>query len=147
MRLKVLGILGMVLMTSCSVEKAGISPTTNLVAVQDNASKNTNFGKNIEWARYASEITNAFETIRPFSEKEMNDGVSELKFYTSEYLYAIQEHNMVGREKAYYKYEQVYKKLQKNKRKLNEEEQEILNRFLVNIKTNMSLIETTKDKP
>lgn len=57
----------------------------------------------------------------------------------------MKEHNTVGKEKALYNYEKSYKKIQKLKNNLNEDEQEILNRFLVNIKTNVTLIESLKD--
>ena len=77
----------------------------------------------------------------------MNEEVLALKFTISEYLYAVKEHNMIGKEKSFFNYEKSYKKLQKLKNKLNPEEQDILNRFLVKIKTNISLIESLKDTP
>lgn len=148
MKLKVLCFLGIVLLaTSCSVEKMGISPTANLISNEKKAEISAkNFGNNIELIKYSSEITNALEQYS-FPQKEVNKEISDLKFYVQEYLYAIREYNTIGREKAFYKYEQAYKKAQKQKHKLREEEQEILNRFLVNIKTNMSLIENLKDQP
>lgn len=147
MNKKVLSIIGLALLTiSCSVERAGVSPIANLTINNQNNSLSTkNLGENIELIKYASEITNAFDS-HSFTQKEVNETVSELKFYVSEYLYAVKEHNIVGQDKALYKYEQTYKKVQKKKSKLNPEEQEVLNRFLVNLKTNMSLIENLKDK-
>ena len=97
--------------------------------------------------KYSAEITNSFAKNKVYSNDDVNKQIATLKFHITEYLYAVKEYNTVGKEKALYNYEKSYKKLQKQKNKLPEYEQEVLNRFLVNIKTNVSLIESLKNTP
>ena len=147
--MKILGISFCLLLVSCSVEKVSVSPATTLlseVSYDTFADAADGIESKIEFINYSSELNNAFQnSLISFSKKEVNEEVSALKFTISEYLYAVKEHNMVGKEKSFFNYEKSYKKLQKLKNKLNPEEQDILNRFLVKIKTNISLIESLKD--
>ena len=147
--MKILGISFCLLLVSCSVEKVSVSPATALlseVSYDTFTDVVDGIETKIEFINYSSEINNAFQnSLISFSKKEVNEEVSALKFTISEYLYAVKEHNMVGKEKSFFNYEKSYKKLQKLKNKLNPEEQDILNRFLVKIKTNISLIESLKD--
>ena len=149
--MKILGISFCLLLVSCSVEKVSVSPAKALlseVSYDTFADAADGIETKIEFINYSSEINNAFQnSLISFSKKEVNEEVSALKFTISEYLYAVKEHNMVGKEKSFFNYEKSYKKLQKLKNKLNPEEQDILNRFLVKIKTNISLIESLKDTP
>lgn len=147
--MKILGISFCLLLVSCSVEKVSVSPATALlseVSYDTFTDAADGIETKIEFINYSSEINNAFQnSLISFSKKEVNEEVSALKFTISEYLYAVKGHNMVGKEKSFFNYEKSYKKLQKLKNKLNPEEQDILNRFLVKIKTNISLIESLKD--
>ena len=147
--MKILGISFCLLLVSCSVEKVSVSPATTLlseVSYDTFADAADGIETKIEFINYSSEINNAFQnSLISFSKKEVNEEVSALKFTISEYLYAVKEHNTIGKEKSFFNYEKSYKKLQKLKNKLNPEEQDILNRFLVKIKTNISLIESLKD--
>ena len=149
--MKILGISFCLLLVSCSVEKVSVSPATALlseVSYDTFTDVVDGIETKIEFINYSSELNNAFQnSLISFSKKEVNEEVSALKFTISEYLYAVKEHNMVGKEKSFFNYEKSYKKLQKLKNKLNPEEQDILNRFLVKIKTNISLIESLKDTP
>ena len=149
--MKILGISFCLLLVSCSVEKVSVSPATTLlseVSYDTFADAADGIETKIEFINYSSELNNAFQnSLISFSKKEVNEEVSALKFTISEYLYAVKEHNMVGKEKSFFNYEKSYKKLQKLKNKLNPEEQDTLNRFLVKIKTNISLIESLKDTP
>lgn len=145
MKIRIFGLLIILSLVSCSVEKANLSPVSNIVS---DISSSRDFSKSFESSthiiKYSSEITNSFSQIPSFSKKEINDEISNLKFYISEYIYAIKEYNTVGKEKALFNYEKSYKRIQKLKNKLPLTEQDILNRFLVNIKTNMSLLESQK---
>ena len=147
--MKILGISFCLLLVSCSVEKVSVSPATALlseVSYDTFTDAADDIETKIEFINYSSEINNAFQnSLISFSKKEVNEEVLALKFTISEYLYAVKEHNMIGKEKSFFNYEKSYKKLQKLKNKLNPEEQDILNRFLVKIKTNISLIESLKD--
>lgn len=149
--MKILGISFCLLLVSCSVEKVSVSPATALlseVSYDTFADAADGIETKIEFINYSSEINNAFQnSLISFSKKEVNEEVSALKFTISEYLYAVKEHNTIGKEKSFFNYEKSYKKLQKLKNKLNPEEQDTLNRFLVKIKTNISLIESLKDTP
>ena len=149
--MKILGISFCLLLVSCSVEKVSVSPAKALlseVSYDRFADAADDIETKIEFINYSSEINNAFQnSLISFSKKEVNEEVSALKFTISEYLYAIKEHNTIGKEKSFFNYEKSYKKLQKLKNKLNPEEQDILNRFLVKIKTNITLIESLKDTP
>ncbi len=149
--MKILEISFCLLLVSCSVEKVSVSPATALlseVSYDTFTDVADDIETKIEFINYSSEINNAFQnSLISFSKKEVNEEVSALKFTISEYLYAVKEHNTIGKEKSFFNYEKSYKKLQKLKNKLNPEEQDILNRFLVKIKTNISLIESLKDTP
>lgn len=149
--MKILGISFCLLLVSCSVEKVSVSPATALlseVSYDTFADAADGIETKIEFINYSSELNNAFQnSLISFSKKEVNEEVSALKFTISEYLYAVKEHNTIGKEKSFFNYEKSYKKLQKLKNKLNPEEQDTLNRFLVKIKTNISLIESLKDTP
>ena len=149
--MKILGISFCLLLVSCSVEKVSVSPATTLlseVSYDTFADAADGIETKIEFINYSSEINNAFQnSLISFSKKEVNEEVSALKFTISEYLYAVKEHNTIGKEKSFFNYEKSYKKLQKLKNKLNPEEQDTLNRFLVKIKTNITLIESLKDTP
>lgn len=143
MKLKVLGLGICFLMMSCSVEKVNLSPTTSALSDTKNISPqrlSKDINHNIDFIKYSSEITNTLSLRNDFSNKEVNKTFADLKFNITEYIYAIREHNTVGKEKAYYNYENSYKKIQKQKSKLTPENQEILNRILVNVKTNLNLI-------
>ena len=50
----------------------------------------------------------------------------------------MEEYNMTGLKNAEKKFEKSYKNLQKLRKYLKREEDEVLNRYLVRIKTNMS---------
>lgn len=148
MRLKIFGLICCLSVISCSVEKVNLSPTSNYLTSIDKETPinfSNELGKNINFIQYSSEITNAFSSVSHFSKKEINEEISTLKYHISEYIYAVQEHNLVGEEKALYRYKNSYTKLQKLKNRLNEDEKEVLNRFLVNIKTKISLIASLKD--
>lgn len=143
MKLKVLSLGICFLAVSCSVEKVNLSPTTSIFTTTKNTSAKSiskDINDNIDFIKYSSEITNTLSLRDDFENKEVNKTFADLKFNITEYIYAIREHNTVGKEKAYYNYENSYKKIQKQKGKLSPENQEILNRILVNVKTNLNLI-------
>lgn len=148
MKLKRLGLVSCILAVSCSVEKVNLSPTSNFLSNAMDKKTLSRVPENMEtkadFIKYSSEITNCFHTISTFSDKNTNQEVDALKYNISEYIYAIKEHNTLGKEKAFYRYETSYKKIQKLKKKLPSDEQEILNRFLVKIKTNVYLIKSLK---
>ena len=144
-----LGILGgLLLATSCSVEKENLSPTTSIFdEIQSYTSKNIQqeIENQSNFILYSSEITNSFKAVKNLSYPIINSEISNLQFYITKFIYATQAYNDIDKEKAFSKYEKAYKKVKKLKNKLPDEEQQRLNQFLVKVKTNMSLIETIKD--
>ena len=135
---------------SCATERPSASPTRNLLSNITEKTPNhisRSISNDLNLMKYSVEITNSFAKNKVYSNDDVNKQIATLKFHITEYLYAVKEYNTVGKEKALYNYEKSYKKLQKQKNKLPEYEQEVLNRFLVNIKTNVSLIESLKNTP
>lgn len=90
---------------------------------------------------YASEITNASSSLQSFSNKKINDELQRLKFYLKDYIGAIEAQNATGKQRAYQSYEKSYKKIQGLKANIKGDEAEVLNRYLVLVKTNMSNLE------
>ena len=144
-----LGILGgLLLTTSCSVEKENLSPTKSIFdEIQSYTPKNIQqeIENQSNFILYSSEITNSFKEVKNLSYPAINPEIYNLQFYITEFIYATQAYNDIDKEKAFSKYEKAYKKVKKLKNKLPDEEQQRLNQFLVKVKTNMSLIETIKD--
>lgn len=104
-------------------------------------------GTNVELIKYTAELTNTTSSFPKFSDEDVNKEISRLKFNVSEYVYAVKEFNRTGKEKAFYNYENSYKKIQRLRNRLSPDEQNILNRFMVNIKTNITLVESLKSTP
>lgn len=63
--------------------------------------------------------------------------VTNLKIHLKDYIAAMQEYDLHNLDSAERKFEKSYKKLQKLRKFISKEEDEVLNRYLVRIKTNM----------
>ena len=87
---------------------------------------------------YSSEITNLIASFPKFSNDAINKEVVNLKYHLKDYIGAMEEYNMTGLKNAEKKFEKSYKNLQKLRKYLKREEDEVLKRYLVRIKTNMS---------
>lgn len=87
---------------------------------------------------YSSEITNLIASFPKFSNDAINKEVVNLKYHLRDYIGSMEEYNRTGLKKAEKKFEKSYKNLQKLRKYLKKEEDEVLNRYLVKIKTNMS---------
>lgn len=144
-------LLTILLLSSCATEKVNLSPIsanfTGTSSSKLSADTFENAGNNVEFIKYSSSLTNICNTFPKFKNQEVNKEISRLKFNISEYIYAVKEHNKVGKEKAFYNYEKSYKKIQRLRSGLTEDEQNLLNRFMVNIKTNITLLESLKSTP
>ncbi|WP_449401543.1 hypothetical protein [Chryseobacterium wanjuense] len=64
-----------------------------------------------------------------------------MKYSLQNYLYAIDANNASGKNRAIKNFEKSYKKIQKLRENLNKDDDEVLNRYLVRLKTNISAIE------
>ena len=135
----VLGVFG-----SCTTEKINLSPISNLE--QNNKYQNTNFSERTDLINYSSEITNLTSTIPKFSSDAVNKEIGNLKYYLKDYIGGLEVYNFVGMEKAHKNYQKSYKKLQGLKSYLKKDEAEVLNRYLVRIKTNMNTLESQQKK-
>lgn len=139
-----------IILGSCATDKVNLSPfSNNLTQVSSKTPKQmvNAVGTNVELIKYTAELTNTTSSFPKFSDEDVNKEISRLKFNVSEYVYAVKEFNRTGKEKAFYNYENSYKKIQRLRNRLSPDEQNILNRFMVNIKTNITLVESLKSTP
>lgn len=138
------------LLSFCATEKSNVSPVVSLMGnVSQSSSENliTNINNKTNFIKYSSDITNTLNSCSAFSNKKVNDEFLVLKFNIYEYIHSVREYNKVGEEKAFYGYEKSYKRLQKLKHKLSDEELQILDRTLIKIKTDITLIKSIKNTP
>lgn len=143
-RLFFLGVL--IIITSCATEKLNFSPLTNNFYSESkglNADKSLKKGIeiNIKENVNASEISNLISTFPKFKDPALNDEVTSLKYSLQNYLYAIDANNAGGKNRAVKDFERSYKKIQKLRKNLNKDDDEVLNRYLVRLKTNITVIE------
>ncbi len=128
---------------SCMAEKGNTSPLVTTfgeggTAVTISEKYYENFRKNTN----AAEITNLTSTFPVFSHKAVDKEVDNLKINLNNYIYAIESFNIRGKERSLKAVEESYKKLQHYRKKLNPDQDEVMNRYLVRIKTNMTILES-----
>ncbi|WP_144283494.1 hypothetical protein [Chryseobacterium echinoideorum] len=129
-----------VFINSCATEKPNLSPLTDSGTVSNSESSkgvNINITGNIN----ASEITNLISSFPKFSNSALNEEITVLKYTLQNYLYAVESGNISGKKKAIKNLEKSYKSIQKLRRFLKKDDDEVLNRYLVRLKTNVSVIE------
>ena len=131
---------------SCATEKINSSPLTGSfyseargseVSYETSKSLSVSISDNVN----ASEITNLVATFPTFKDEVLTKEVQNLKYGLQNYLYALDAGNTAGKERNFQNIEKSYKKIQKLRTKLNYDDNELLNRYLVKIKTNITLIE------
>lgn len=139
-----LGVL--LIITSCATEKQNFSPLSTGFYSEtkgsdsDKGTKNS-IDINVKSNVNASEISNLIATFPKFKNTALNSEIITLKYSLQNYLYAIDADNLSGKNKALKDFEKSYKKVQKLRTSLNKDDNEILNRYLVRLKTNVSAIE------
>lgn len=138
-RLFIVGIVS-VFITSCATEKLNLSPLSDSAA-GTNSEDSRGVGINITENINASEITNLISSFPRFSNSALNEEVTVLKYTLQNYLYAVESGNVSGKSKAVKNLEKSYKSIQKLRRFLKKDDDEVLNRYLVRLKTNISVIE------
>lgn len=132
-----------ILWTSCSVEKVNLSPLSNSFTSYSLSSNLVeNSSKSFDKVNYLSEITNTLSEFPTFSVQNLNAEIYKMKLYISDYIYAIKQNDNANKTKAYKNFTTTYKNIQNLKSNLTPEEVELLNRYLVKIKTNISLIDS-----
>ncbi|MGL6129246.1 hypothetical protein BBI01_21805 [Chryseobacterium artocarpi] len=144
-RLVFFGVL-IILTSSCATEKLNLSPLSNNFysdtkgSDSDRGSKKS-FNINIKENVNASEISNIISTFPKFKNNGLNDEITSLKYSLQNYLYAIDANNSAGKSRALKSFEKSYRKIQKQRQSLEKDDDEVLNRYLVRLKTNISVIE------
>lgn len=93
---------------------------------------------------YSSTISNLVSTFPKFKNVAVNNQVRELKQNLINYLYAIQTSNDKEKKKSLKSFEDNYKSIQKLRKHLKTDDDQVLNRYLVKIKTNISLLEAVE---
>ena len=68
--------------------------------------------------------------------------MANLKYHLKDYVGAMEAYNINGLNAAQRKFQKSYKKLQNLRKYLNADDDQVLNRYLVRIKTNMTLLES-----
>ncbi len=132
-------LISLLVAVSCSVEKINLSPVNDLPSGNNPDSFSYNQGKEI--IVYSSEITNLTATFPKFKNDAVNAEVANLKYQLKDYIGALEAYNINGMTHAQRRFEKSYKKLQNLRKYLNSDDDQVLNRYLVRIKTNMSLLE------
>ena len=134
-------------MISCSTEKLSLSPLYDSFNNESNkkvVNLPAEFKNKSSELFYASELSNQVSSFPLFKNKLVNEEVNKLKYNIKDYIYAVQEYNLVGRENALNNIEKSYKKIQKLRKNLSADDNDVINRYLVRIKSNISQLEASK---
>lgn len=127
---------------SCAAEGYNLSPMSNSLSADNDGiileAREFSLDKNIN----ASEISQLISTFPDFRNDAVNAQVSKLKVHLTDYLQALKAYNVEGKKRSLDDIEISYKKIQKLRKYLDADYSEILNRYLVRIKTNISEIES-----
>jgi len=95
---------------------------------------------------YASSISNLISTFPKFRNDAVNREVTSLKNSLTDYLNSVREFNQFSKNRSLNDFEKNYKKIQKLRKFMMQEDDEVLNRYMVKIKTNMNLLEAAQSK-
>jgi len=144
MRKTFLAVSTFCILWSCATEKGGnTSPVPAGVTAEQKSDQTGELSLKISENANAAEISNLLSTFPIFSKKEVNDEVSTLKYSLQNYLYAIDASNMKAKDKQLKRMQKSYRKIQKLRKSLSTDENDVLNRYLVRIKTNIAVIENS----
>ncbi len=130
-------------LASCSTEKITFSPVGgNLSSLNSATPLNRNFKEKSDVVFYSSELTNQMSTFPKFKNSAVNEEVAVLKKYIKDYVYALQVYNIDEKAQALDRVERSYKKIQKLRNFLNSDDDNVINRYLVRIKSNIAKLES-----
>jgi hypothetical protein len=126
-----------------------MSPLNNSTTSKTTAVKDLNtFNNYITQNENAAEITNLLSSFPKFSKnKSLNLEAASMIVNIQDYLYAVEAGNAPGKDRALKGFEKSYKKIQILRKNLTPDEDEVLNRYLVRIKTNINIIENYLNIP
>lgn len=125
---------------SCTSEKVTVSPMTGILSSEP-AVVNRNFQDQTDAVFYSSELTNAMSTFPKLQNTAVNEEVARLKKGVRNYVYALQQYNIDARKDALDEVEKSYKKIQTLRKFLNKDDDDVINRYLVRIKSNITKLE------
>ncbi|QCX53601.1 hypothetical protein [Elizabethkingia sp. JS20170427COW] len=142
-------LLTSLLSVSCSVETLSYNSRVersqnpmNLISSNKLANETINTMEiNVEQIKYISDLTNLINVFPKFHHSVVNDEVKNLKVALQAYIYSITEKNTKQKRKSYQDYVKSYRTLQKIKKYMNQDEKELLDRYLTRIKANVNSLE------
>lgn len=135
-------ILLILLTLSCSAEKINLSPIGDMTG----SSEMRSYSDRKNLIVYSSEISNLITSFPKFRNDAVNAEVVNLKYHLKDYIGAIDAYNVNGLHTAQRNFEKSYKKLQNLRKYLNKDDDQVLNRYLVRVKTNMTFLESNISK-
>ncbi|MGS0748237.1 hypothetical protein [Halpernia sp. GG3] len=139
-RILAVGLVLQLLLISCSIEKINLSPISDEIT-KDLYSPD-DVGIKTEIIAYQSELSNLISSFPKFNNRAVDKEVSNLKISLTSYIEAISKKDNKTRQNSYNNYVVAYKKIQILRSYLNKDMGEILNRYMVRIKTNVNLLES-----
>ncbi len=130
--------------TSCSSEKVSLSPLYDAIIGNrsDVRAMPTDIKTKNKAVFYASQLTTQISTIPNFKSDVVNKEITSLKSSIRNYVYAVQDYNLIARRRSLRKVENSYKKIQELRKYLSPDEDDTINRYLVRIKSNISQLES-----
>ncbi|MBW8358388.1 MAG: hypothetical protein K0M63_01145 [Weeksellaceae bacterium] len=137
-------LLTTLLISSCAAEKYTSSPfsSSSYSAQTHGPSLEDRLGGTMKQNINAAEITNLIATFPRFSTDAVDKEVLLLKEQLQNYLYAYEAYNLEGKKRALKEIEKRYRKIQQLRKFLSPDDDEVINRYLVRIKTNISTLES-----
>ena len=95
---------------------------------------------------HASTLSNLVSTFPKFQNQAVNQEVSLLKLSLTEYINSVKTYNQNKKQEKLHLIENQYKKIQKLRKFMIKDDDDILNRYLVKIKTTINLLESSQNK-
>lgn len=139
--------IGLVLIvSSCTAEKINLSPLGNSFMQGNMVASTYTLGEKKDLIIYSSEITNLLSTFPKFQNNAVNLEVKNLKTHLKDYIGALESYDHKGISRSNRKFEQSYRNLQNLRKYLNGDDDEVLNRYLVKIKSNISRLNDSLPK-
>ncbi|SFI22181.1 hypothetical protein [Halpernia frigidisoli] len=129
------------LMMSCSSEKVNLSPVSDNLR-NDLYESSNDLSKKTATLAYQSDISNLLSTFPKFNNKLLDREVDALKSALNGYIAAISNKDIKKRNNFYKSYVNSYIKIQNLRKSLTSDLDNILNRYMVRLKTNVNLLES-----
>ena len=139
-KLKFSYLLLLLIAFSCTTEKVNLSPVESILVDSNDKIPPYTAEQKKNLIFYSSELTNMMTSFPKLGNDAVNNEIFRLKSSLKDYIGAMEEFNVKQLHAAEKNYEKSYKKLQNLRKFLNTGDDEVLNRYLVRIKTNMSLL-------